>query len=172
MLDQFILAGASEGLALGNLLFVLVAFLLLMLLLKKFAWGPVTKMMDDRAQKVANDLDTAQTQREQAEQLATARKEQLAAARQQANQIVSDAKDAGKKQGAQLIADAQADSKALKERTAAQIEQDRNEAMTLVKNDVADLSVTIAQKIIQKELNLSDQKALIDAYIDGLGESK
>ena len=42
--------------------------------------------------------------------------------------------------------------------------------MTSAKNDVADLSVTIAQKIIQKELKLDDQKALIDAYIDGLGE--
>ena len=50
----------------------------------------------------------------------------------------------------------------------AEIAQERTEAMASVKNDVAELSVSIAQKIIQKELKLDDQKALIDAYIGEL----
>ncbi len=67
------------------------------------------------------------------------------------------------------MADAHAAAQATKDQASAQIEQERAEAMAGVKNDVAELSVTIAQKIIQKELKLDDQKALIDAYIEGLG---
>ena len=170
MLNQVFVAGASDGLALGNMLFLLIAFVILMLLLKKFAWGPVVKMMDDRANKVAHDLDSAEDARQQAEKLSKERQEQLTAARTDANKIVADAKKSADAQGKQIVADAQTNAQTLKDRAATQIEQDRSEAMTSAKNDVADLSVTIAQKIIQKELKLDDQKALIDAYIDGLGE--
>ncbi|MBM7616823.1 F-type H+-transporting ATPase subunit b [Weissella uvarum] len=170
MLNQVFFAGASEGLALGNMLFLLIAFAILMLLLKKFAWGPVVKMMEDRAKKVADDLDSAQEARQSAEALAKERQEHLTNARADANAIVKDAKQAANKEGQQIVSEAQANAQALQERAATQIEQDRNEAMASVKDDVADLSVTIAQKIMQKELNLDDQKALIDAYIDGLGE--
>lgn len=170
MLNQVFFAGASDGLALGNMLFLLIAFVILMLLLKKFAWGPVVKMMDDRANKVAHDLDSAEDARQQAEKLSKERQEQLTAARTDANKIVADAKKSADAQGKKIVADAQTNAQTLKDRAATQIEQDRSEAMTSAKNDVADLSVTIAQKIIQKELKLDDQKALIDAYIDGLGE--
>lgn len=170
MLNQVFFAGASDGLALGNMLFLLIAFVILMLLLKKFAWGPVVKMMDDRANKVAHDLDSAEDARQQAEKLSKERQEQLMAARTDAIKIVADAKKSADAQGKQIVADAQTNAQTLKDRAATQIEQDRSEAMTSAKNDVADLSVTIAQKIIQKELKLDDQKALIDAYIDGLGE--
>lgn len=170
MLNQVFFAGASDGLALGNMLFLLIAFVILMLLLKKFAWGPVVKMMDDRANKVAHDLDSAEDARQQAEKLSKERQEQLMAARTDANKIVADAKKSADAQGKKIVADAQTIAQTLKDRAATQIEQDRLKAMTSAKNDVADLSVTIAQKIIQKELKLDDQKALIDAYIDGLGE--
>lgn len=170
MFNNVILAAASEQLALGNMLFLLIAMLILLLLLKKFAWAPISKMMQDRADKIANDLDTAEDARVQAEELATKRQDQLQAARTDANTIIADAKTAAGKQRDQIVADAQDSASAMKLTASAQIEQERAEAMAGVKNEVAELSVTIAQKIIQKELKLDDQKALIDAYIDGLGD--
>ena len=169
MINQIVLAGASEGLALGNMLFVLVAFLVLMLLIKRFAWGPVVKMMESRAEKVSRDLDSAEEARKQAEANAAERSAQLQTARTEANGIITDAKIAAGKQRDQIVADAHAAAQATKDQASAQIEQERAEAMAGVKNDVAELSVSIAQKIIQKELKLDDQKALIDAYIEGLG---
>jgi len=93
----------------------------------------------------------------------------LQTARTDANGIIADAKTAAGKQRDQIVADAHAAAQATKDQASAQIEQERAEAMAGVKNDVAELSVSIAQKIIQKELKLDDQKALIDAYIEGLG---
>jgi F-type H+-transporting ATPase subunit b len=114
-------------------------------------------------------LDTAEDARQKAEEMAAKRSEQLQSARTEANSIISDAKAAAGKQRDQIVADAHADAQATKEQASAQIAQERSEAMADVKSEVAELSVTIAQKIIQKELKLDDQKALIDAYIEGLG---
>lgn len=58
----------------------------------------------------------------------------------------------------------------MKDNAKKDIEQQRQEAMSGIKNDVAELSIEIASKIIQKELNAEDQKALVDSYIEGLGK--
>src|SRR5699024_8928105 len=150
-----------------NMLFVLVAFLILMLLINKYAWGPVVKMMEKRAEKVAHDLDTAEEARQQAEEMASKRSTQLQSARTEANGIVADAKAAAGKQRDQIVADAQADAQATKEQASAQIAQERSEAMAGVKGEVADLSIAIAHTIMQKELMLHYQPALIDAYVEG-----
>lgn len=170
MFNHVILAGASEQLALGNMLFLLIAMLVLLLLLKKFAWAPVVKMMQDRADKIAHDLDSAEDARQNAQKLAAERQEQLQAARTDANAIIADAQKNAGLQRDQIVADANESVRAMKETASAQIEHERVEAMAGVKNDVAELSVTIAQKIIQKELKLEDHKALIDAYVEGLGD--
>ncbi|TYC48943.1 ATP synthase F0 subunit B [Weissella muntiaci] len=170
MFSNLFLAGASEQLALGNMLFLLVSMIVLLLLLKKFAWGPVSKMMQDRADKIAHDLDSAEDARQKAQDLESKRQEQLQSARTDANAIIADAQTAAGLQRDQIVSDANDSAQAMKATATAQIEQERVEAMAGVKNDVAELSITIAQKIIQKELKLEDQKALIDAYVAGLGD--
>jgi F-type H+-transporting ATPase subunit b len=169
MFNNVILAAASEKLAFGNLVFLLLSMTVLLLLLKHFAWEPVNKMMQSRADKIANDLDSAAASREEAKKLADQRDAQLQAARTDANKIISDAKESANKQSDQIVSDAQDAATAMKQTASAQIEHERSEALASVQNDVAELSVSIAQKIIQKELKLDDQKALIDAYIEGLG---
>ncbi|MBM7543666.1 F0F1 ATP synthase subunit B [Periweissella beninensis] len=159
----------AEGLNSGDMFFIIVSFIVLLLLVKKFAWGPVTKMMADRADKIADDIDAAENARDDAEKLATERRQQLQASRQEATTIVADAKTQGNKQRETIVANAQNDVVAMKKTAGAEIEQERRDALDGVKNDVAALSVEIATKIIQKELKLEDQKALIDSYIEGLG---
>lgn len=169
MFSVDVLAGTS--LYVGDMLFFILSFVILMILIKHFAWGPVTKMMQDRADKVANDIDSAETARQEAEKLAGERREALQSSRQEASTIVTDAKAVGNKQRDAIVSDAQASAAALKQSATAEIEQERQDALAGVQNDVADLSVQIAAKIIQKELKIEDQKALIDSYIEGLGAS-
>lgn len=160
---------ASNQLYFGDMLFILVSFAVLLVLVRIFAWGPVTKMMQERADKIAADIDSAEDARKEAEDLAAKRQEQLKASRQEATTIVSDAKNQGNEQRQAIIDKAQADASSLKVSAQAEIEQARRDALASVQNEVADLSVQIATKIIQKELKLDDQKALIDSYIEGLG---
>ncbi|MCM0582579.1 F0F1 ATP synthase subunit B [Weissella diestrammenae] len=168
MLNGILLAGASEQLALGNLVFVLLSFVVLLFFIGKFAWKPVVKIMQDRADKIANDLDSAEQAKSEAEQLAEKRTAELQATQAQATTIINNAKETADQRGEDIIAEAKQNADSLKVKANAEIDQERVEAMASVKNDVAELSVSIAQKIIQKELKLDDQKALIDAYIGEL----
>jgi len=168
MLNGILLVGASEKLALGNLVFVLLSFVVLLVLVGKFAWKPVVKIMQDRADKIANDLDSAEEAKTEAEKLAAKRTEELQATQAQATTIINNAKDTADQRGEDIIAEAKQNADSLKVKASAEIDQERVEAMASVKNEVAELSVSIAQKIIQKELKLDDQKALIDAYIGEL----
>lgn len=169
MFSPLVLA-AEKGFDYGDMLFYMVAFVLLMWLVKIFAWKPVTKMMNDRATKIADDIDSAEKSRADAETLATKRQDALSNSHQEAATIVAGAKDAGSKQREQIIANAQTDAQKLREAASADIEQQRQDALVSARKDVADLSIEIASKIIQRELNADDQKALIDSYIEGLGK--
>ena len=156
----------SNSLYIGDLVFYIVTFIILMLLVKHFAWKPVTDMMKKRADKIANDIDNAARSRESAAK----RQAELQSSRQEAAEIVSNAKKSGETQRAQIVETAQKDAQALKQQAQKDAEQARRDALNSAKDDVANLSIEIASKLIQKELKADDQKELIDSYIEGLVE--
>ena len=158
----------SNSLYMGDMLYYLVSFIVMALLVWHFAWKPVTKMMNDRAKRVANDIDSAQQSREEAEQLAAKRQEELKGSRAEASQIVDNAKKSAETQKNEIVTAAQNDAQAVKEQAQKDAEQARVDALRGAKDEVANLSVEIATKLIQKNLNADDQKALIDSYIEGL----
>lgn len=168
MLSHLII-GAS-GLYLGDMLFIAISFIVLMALIAKVAWNPITKMMGDRADKIANDIDSAQKSRQEASDLADQRREALSHSRSEASDIVSDAKQSGEKQRATIVADAQNEATQYKQNARKDIEQERQDALKNVQSDVADISVEIASKIIKKQLDPEGQQALINSYIEGLGK--
>ncbi|MEY8442305.1 F0F1 ATP synthase subunit B [Lactobacillaceae bacterium 24-114] len=158
----------SNSLYIGDLVFYIVTFIILMLLIKHFAWKPVTEMMKKRADKIANDIDIAAKSRESAEKMAAKRQTELQNSRQEAAEIINNAKKSGEAQRTQIVESAQNDAQALKQRAQEDANQARRDALNSAKDDVANLSIEIASKLIQKELNADDQKALIDSYIEGL----
>ncbi len=164
------LIGASEGVQWGDFLFYLLTFTVLIAAVKHFAWGPVTEMMEKRANKIANDIDSAEDARKKAEELAAQREEALKDSHVEASKIIDRAKQNGEQQKASIVDSAQSEVMTMKDNAKKDIEQQRQEAMSGIKNDVAELSIEIASKIIQKELNAEDQKALVDSYIEGLGK--
>lgn len=158
----------AAGASLGDSLFLIVTFILLLLLVKHFAWGPVVKMMDDRAKKISDDLDGAATSRQQAEKMAAQRQSELKNSKSEALQIVNTAKENGEKRRQEILTAAQSDAAAVKVKAREDAEQARTEALNSARNDVAQISVDIAEKLVGKELNAADQKDLIDSYIKGL----
>ena len=102
--------------------------------------------------------------------MAAKRQAELQSSRQEAAEIVSNAKKSGETQRAQIVETAQKDAQALKQQAQKDAEQARRDALNSAKDDVANLSIEIASKLIQKELKADDQKELIDSYIEGLVE--
>ena len=168
MYSTFLLGDA--GVQWGDFLFYLIMFIIMLLIVKHFAWGPVTKMMDKRATKISNDIDSAEKARKEAEDLAAKRQTALENSRTEAAGIIDRAKQNGEQQKASIVNAANEEVKTMKANAQKDVQQEKQDALSSVKNDVAELSIEIASKIIQKELTPESQKELVDSYIEGLGK--
>lgn len=161
---------AASHVYIGNTIWYLGVFAILMLLVKHYAWGPVSDMMEKRRQKVIEDLDSAESNRKKAEILANEREAALKNSRQEATQILSDAKTNAQKIGSQIVADANNDAASIREKAEADAKKAKADAINDARREVADISVAIAEKIIAKNLSAEDQKDLVDQFIKGLND--
>ena len=165
---QPVFAGAEISII--NTLWYLIVFSILLLAVKHYAWGPVKDMMEKRRQKVIDDLDQAASDRKKAETLANEREAALKNSRQEATQILSDAKSNAQKTGKQIVSEANNEASAIREKAKADAAQAKTDALNEARDEVADLSVTIAEKVIAKNLSAADQKELVDQFIKGLND--
>lgn len=165
---QPVFAGAEISIV--NTIWYLIVFALLLVAVKHYAWGPVKEMMEKRRQKVIDDLDQAASDRKKAETLANEREAALKNSRQEATQILSDAKSNAQKTGKQIVSEANDEASAIREKAKADAAQAKTDALNEARDEVADLSVTIAEKVIAKNLSAADQKELVDQFIKGLND--
>ena len=159
------------GSLIGDFILVAGSFLLLIVLIKKFAWDNITSTFEQRAKKISDDIDGAESARQKAEDLAQKRETELAGSRQEATTIIENAKETAEKNKAGILADAADEAGRLKEKANQEIAQTKAEAMNSIKGDVADLTVNLASKILGQKLDQEAHKELIDRYIDKLGDS-
>lgn len=158
----------SNSLYMGDMLFYLISFIILAVLVWHFAWKPVTQMMEKRAKKIADDIDSATNDRQKAATLAAQRQEELQGSKKEATQIVDQARKNGENVRNQIINEANQNAQSIQEQAQRDAEQARQDALNSAKDDVANLSIEIASKLIKKELTADDQQALIDSSIEGL----
>lgn len=161
----------TVGELIGNFILIAGSFILLLVLIKKFAWSNITGIFEERAEKIASDIDRAEEARQKAEVLAQKREDELAGSRKEAKTIIENAKETAEKSRASILADAKLEAGRLKEKANQEIAQNKAEALQSVKGEVADLTISLAGKIISQNLDDHAHKELIDQYIDQLGEA-
>ena len=158
------------GEIIGNFILIAGSFLLLVFLIKKFARDNIVGILDQRAQKISDDIDSAEIARKNAEALEQKREEALAGSRAEATTIVETAKETAEKNKAGILADAAEEVSRLKQKANQEIAQSKADALKAIKSDVADLSINLASKILGQSLDKEAQSQLIDNYIDKLGD--
>lgn len=162
---------ASLGTIIGNIILVTGSVFVLLFLIKKFAWGNISAIFDERAQKITDDIDSAESARQKAEELAQKREQELAGSRKEASQIIDSAKETAEKSKSSILAEAHSEVARLKDKANQEIAHSREEALASIKGDVADLTVALASKVLSEKLEAEGQAELIDRYIDQLGEA-
>ncbi|MEH7352172.1 F0F1 ATP synthase subunit B [Neobacillus drentensis] len=174
MLTSSLVLGTAEhtGINTGDILFQLAMFIVLMLLLKKFAWGPLMGIMKEREAHVANEINAAENSRQEAKKLLEEQRALLKEARTDAQGLIESAKKQGDLQREEIIATARGEAERIKESAKLEIEQQKEKAVTAIREQVAQLSVLIASKVIEKELSAADQEKLINEYIQEAGEGR
>lgn len=147
----------------------LIAFLILYLLLSKFAFGPLFGMMEKRRQLVKDQIQTAEDSRRLADQLLEEQKQALQQTRKEAYDIIEQAKHTGSKQADDIIHAASAEASRLKEEALKDIENEKNKAVAALRSQVGAMSVLIASKIIEKQIDEKSQEELVEHYLKEVG---
>ena len=155
----------------ATLIAQILNFLVLLAILAKFAYKPLLKAMDDRRNRIINDLDSAEQTRLDAEALKEQYAEQLAGARQEATEIVNKANQIAQNLHDELVEQARVEQEALLANAKERIEQDKQQALLDIRAEVIKLSTLIAEKIVNQKLNSDkDQKLVADIADDVLNK--
>ena len=155
----------------ATLIAQILNFLVLLAILAKFAYKPLLKAMDDRRNRIINDLDSAEQTRLDAEALKEQYAEQLAGARQEATEIVNKANQIAQNLHDELVEQARVEQEALLANAKERIEQEKLQALLDIRSEVIKLSTLIAGKIVNQKLNsANDQKLVTDIADDVLNK--
>lgn len=148
---------------------MLVAFIILAIVLWKFGWPMYEGMIDRRAAQIKDDLDKAEQNREESERILAEYQRELEDAKGEAAQIVADAKKSAEASAAAIEADAQAQYDAKLAKADAEIERKTQEAIATLQGSVADMSVSVASRVIGEDLSDDEHRKIIERYVDEAG---
>ena len=151
-------------------LFTLLNTLALFLVLKKFLFKPVMKMITDRQQEIDDMYADADRAKESAKVMEAEYTQKLAAATQTGARMVKEAVARGQHREEEIIRQANAEADAIRRKAAADIQQEKKKAVNDAKNEISEMALAIAGKVVGHSLTGADQAALVDRFIDELGE--
>lgn len=157
------------GVNLWDALFALANFLALFFVLKKFLFGPVMKMIDSRQKEIDNTYAAAGQARSEAEALRAEYEQKLAVAADTGERLVKEAVARGQSREEEILRQANREADAIRQKAAADIAQERKTAVNDAKDEISDLALAIAGKVVGKSLDGDEQAALVDRFIEQLG---
>ncbi|HSD02493.1 MAG TPA: F0F1 ATP synthase subunit B [Gaiellales bacterium] len=146
----------------GLMIWTLVTFVVVLIVLKKYAFGPIQQMIDARRTAITADLDAAEKARGEAQAALAEYREQLAEARREASRIVEDARRVGEERRAADVAALESETVRLKEQAKAEIAAETRQALADLKQHVADLTLVATEKVVRARLDAAEQRRLID----------
>ena len=144
--------------------------LILYLVIKKFLFGPIQKIIESRENEVQNLYDTAEQAKNDAAALKEEYSQHLANAKDEANEILKNANKKATVRSEEIIRDAQEKAAAIIARADVQIEMERKHAFEEVKQDISDIALLAASMVVERELSAEEHERLIGEFIENVGE--
>lgn len=148
-----------------NLIFSIITVLVLILILKHFFFEKVKKFMDERKAKVEDQFQKAEEAKNQAREKLDEYNEILAGAEKEKRVIIADAMENAKLQANSVLDEARKEAADIREKSRLQIEREKIAARKEIHNEVGDLAVQLAEKILESELDEDAQASVIDEII-------
>jgi F-type H+-transporting ATPase subunit b len=160
-----VLAAGIMDLNPGLTLWTAITFLLLIVVLSKFAFGPIVKMLDERERTIREAIEQAKKERAEAEKLLAAQKESLIQAQRDAAELAKRNQQEVEKLRVELTARARKEADELVASARRQIQEEKTKAVAEVRGYVADLAVAGATRIVKSSLDEKTQRALVEEYL-------
>ena len=138
---------------------------------KKFFLNKILAILDARREAADKEIVDAKNAREEAMTIKATYEENMRQAKAEAAALLSSAQKTASARSEEIINQAQAQAVQIKEKAAADIAQEKKKAINDAKDEISGISMAIAEKVVERQLNAADQQKLIDQFINDLGDA-
>lgn len=152
-------------------LFTFCNMMITFAVLKKFLFKPVKKMIDDRQAEIDTMYADADAVKQKAAELEQEYQQHLQSIRDERDTLLREATARAQKREEEIVGEARAEAATLRAAAEADIAQERKKAVNDLKNEIGGIAVDIAGKVVEREINETDHKALIDEFIRNVGDA-
>ena len=152
----------------GLMIWTLVCFAITFFVLRRYAFGPIQRIVDERRKRIRESLEEADHARAEARKMLEEHRQLMAKARGQAEEILAEARRVAESQRARMRDELEADRQRRLEETTRQVEAETRRALELIRAEVAELTVIATEKVTRKVLDEADQRRLIEEAIGEL----
>ena len=151
-------------------LFTLANTVTLFLVMKKFLWVPVLKMIEDRQQEIDSMYSQADAAQAEAKALQQEYQQKLSVAAETSERIVKEAVARGQSREEEIIRQANREAAAIMDKASADIALEKKKAINEAKDEISVIAMAIAGKVVGRSLTSDDQAQLVDSFIEELGD--
>ncbi len=150
----------------GLIIWTIITFLLVIVILRKFAWKPLLHSLETREENIRSSIERAETAAQDAEQLLAQHKKQLSEAEEKSQKLIKEGRELGEKLKNDIITGARLQSRQLVEQAKLEIEREKEAALLRLRSEIADLAIKAAGKIINENLDSGRHKKIVDNFLD------
>jgi F-type H+-transporting ATPase subunit b len=155
----------------GLLIWTIIIFFILLLILKKYAWGPLLKSLNEREQSIKDSVEKAEYLKQEAEKILAQNKALLAKADEDARKVITEGKELAEKLRNEMVNKTNEDTSRMITQAKNEIEREKMAALNSLKDEIANLAVQAAGKIIDENLDAAKQKKLLDGFINKIPQN-
>ena len=153
-----------------TMIFEVVNLLIVMLILKKFLFKPVNAVLEQRQAEIGGMYQKAEDAQKEAQALKPAYDERMSGARKEADELIVAAQDSARRRGDEIVEDARDEAVQLRRRAEEDIELQKRKALREARDELADMAVDIAGKVVEREVTREDHDRLVEEFIKSAGD--
>jgi F-type H+-transporting ATPase subunit b len=153
----------------GLMFWTLVIFLVLMFILSKFAFGPLTKAVADRERALQEAIDKANADREAAAKLLQEHQAKIEAARDEAQKFIAEGRGVAEKMRADMLEQTRKEQQDLLERARRDIDNEKERAIAQLRREAVDLALAGASKVVEQNLESAKNRQIVESYLNSIG---
>jgi F-type H+-transporting ATPase subunit b len=156
----------------GLIIWTLIIFAVLMVVLSRYAFGPLTKAVRAREESLQQAIDAAKADREAAAKLLAEHQAEIESARGEAQKLIADGRSVAEKMRGDLLEQTRHEQQEMLERARREIGSERDRAIAQLRKEAVDLALAGASKVIEQNLESAKNRQLVESYLSSIGPIK
>jgi len=156
----------------GLIIWTLIIFAVLLFVLSRYAFGPLTKAVRAREESLQQAIDAAKADREAAAKLLAEHQAQIETARGEAQKLIADGRSVAEKMRGDLLEQTRREQQEMLERARREIESEKDRAIAQLRKEAVDLALAGASKVIEQNLESAKNRQLVESFLSSIGSVK